>query len=148
MATTERQSCSWVLILVGLLYTLIGIGFALPSAHAQTWRLSAWVVSALVFAFHAGYECSRRPYSSRSGALHLALAAALGAFGLAVAGIIHGLAAATSGSHQRLMLLALIAWPILTGVPAFLVGLASCVLLRFAIIRKQKKDLRPELPNY
>jgi hypothetical protein len=53
--------------------------------------------------------------------MHASMAAALGAAGLAVAANLHESRAA---SHYRpLMATALIAWPLLTAVPAFVVAL-------------------------
>ena len=55
------------------------------------------------------------------------LAVGLGAFGLAVAANIH---AQRSGStHQGALALALVAWPLLTAVPAFVVALGAATLL-------------------
>ena len=62
-------------------------------------------------------------------AVPLTAAAALGALGLAVGAIVHSLSATTTGQHQRLLLVALVAWPVITGVPAFLVGLGASGLL-------------------
>ena len=45
------------------------------------------------------------------------LASAIGGFGLAVAGVLHDLM--TRGSIRPLFFVALIAWPLLTGAPAF-----------------------------
>jgi hypothetical protein len=57
------------------------------------------------------------------------LAAALGALGLAVGAIIHARSAGTPSQHQQLLLVALAVWPVITGVPAFLVGLGASGLL-------------------
>jgi hypothetical protein len=61
-------------------------------------------------------------------ALHLSAAVALGAFALALSANIHDLAS-PSGYRPR-MLVALIAWPVLTAVPAFIVALAMAAGLR------------------
>ena len=57
------------------------------------------------------------------------LASAIGGFGLAVAGMIHDLV--TRSTIRPLFLVALLAWPLLTGIPA-LIGawLAAIVLAR------------------
>jgi hypothetical protein len=53
------------------------------------------------------------------------LAAALGAFGLAVWANVHAVSATTTNQHKHLLLIALAAWSAITFVPAFLVGLAG-----------------------
>jgi hypothetical protein len=55
--------------------------------------------------------------------------AALGALGLAVGAIVHSLSVTTTSQHQRLLLVALVVWPVITGVPAFLFGLGASGLL-------------------
>jgi len=88
------------------------------------WRLAAWMASAAVYAAHIGYEHYRLDNSPRSTALHAALAVALGGFGLAVSASLHS---------RHPLVLALALWPIITGLPAFLVALAvGAVLARFA----------------
>jgi hypothetical protein len=126
---TRRQSWFRAVLLVGAVYALVGILFALPASYVRGWRLAAWEVSGVAYAVHVGYERFRLHNSSLSAALHVALAAALGALGLAVGAIVHSLSATTKSQHQRLLLVALIAWPVITGVPAFLVGLGASGLL-------------------
>jgi len=111
-----------VVLLVGLLYLVIGVVFAaLGRAGGVASRLAAWAVSALVFAAHIGYGLTRVGNTPRTTALHAGLAAALGAFGLAVSATLHAVAAS---SYRGAYAIALVAWPILTGLPAFLVALA------------------------
>ena len=129
MNATRRQSWLRAALLVGTVYALVGIVFALPASHVRAWRLAAWVVSGVAYAIHVGYERFRLRNSSLTAALHVALAAALGALGLAVGAIIHSLSATTTNQHQRLLLVALVAWPVITGVPAFLIGLGASGLL-------------------
>ena len=128
MDAIRRQSWFCV-VLVGTWYALVGIVFALPASHARAWRLAAWAVSALAYAIHLGYERFRLRNSSVSAALHVGLAAALGALGLAVGALAHSLSATTTSQHQRLLLVALVAWPVITGGPAFLLGLGITGLL-------------------
>ena len=124
------------MILVAVAYVVTGIGFgalakSADANHVRLWRLAAWVASAAVAAAQIGYEHYRLGSSPRATALHAAGAVALGAFGLALAANIHSLFAATHG--QRSPLLALVAWPVLTALPAFLVALAvAAVLARFS----------------
>jgi hypothetical protein len=91
------------------------------------WRLAAWLTSAVAFAIHVGLEhfCLRN--SPRTTALHASLSVALGAFGLAAAANIHALKTGT-GNHGRLAM-ALVIWPIITGVPAFMAALIAAALL-------------------
>jgi hypothetical protein len=109
---------------------VIGIVFATLAGRAASnqirvaWRLAAWLTSAGAFAAHIGYERVRLRSSPGSTALHASLAVALGAFGLAVAANVH--AQAVSG---RRPLLALVLWPVITALPAFVVALASAAAI-------------------
>ena len=60
-------------------------------------------------------------------ALHASVAATLGAFGLAVAANVYGWLFASG--NQRALAIALVACPLLTGVPAFLVAMVAAVVL-------------------
>ena len=127
--TAKNQSLLGVVALVGTVYTLVGVVFGLPTGHVRAWRLAAWVVSGMAYAIHVGYECLRLRNTSLSSALHAASAAAFGAFGLAVVANVHSLSVATANQQHKLLLIALVAWPVITGAPAFLVGLAASSLL-------------------
>jgi hypothetical protein len=87
------------------------------------WRLAAWLTCAVAFAIHIGVEHFRLRSSPRTTALHASASVALGAFGIAAAANIHALTAGT-GDRRRLAL-ALAIWPIMTGVPAFVVALVA-----------------------
>jgi hypothetical protein len=129
----EAGRRQWVpaVVLVGVMYAFIGVVFAWPATHVRVWRLAAWLVSAAAYAAHIGYERFKLGSAPLRAALHVAVAAALGAFGLAVAAIIHSVSVVSTSQHGRLLLAALVVWPILTGLPAFLVGLGvSAVLAR------------------
>ena len=126
----KRWTC---IILAGVAYAVVGIGLTEMSKHFATdqfraWRLAAWVVSAVIFAGHFLYEQFRVKQRSLNVALDLGLAVALGAFLLALAATIH---AATVVSHAPywLFAVALVAWPLLTGVPAFVVALFGSLLV-------------------
>ena len=88
-----------------------------------TWRLAAWLTAALAFALHIWLEHFRLRNSPRKTALHASLSVALGAFALAAAANIHAVTAGTGNRH--LLALALIIWPIMIGVPAFVVALTA-----------------------
>jgi hypothetical protein len=112
-------------VLVGTGYALVGIGFAVPTTHVRAWRLAAWAVSAAGYAAHIAYERFRLRSSPGPAALHVALAVALGAFGLAVGANIHSLSTGSADQHRRLLLLSLGIWPVITALPAFLVALGA-----------------------
>ena len=125
-----RISCGWFAwaLLAGTLYLIIGVGFAplsVPSVFFR--RLAAWMVSAVVYAAHIGYEHLRIRSSPRSTALHVAFGAAVGAFGLAAAAIVHSVLTGTG--NLRLLRIALLIWPLITGVPAFVVALVLTAVL-------------------
>src|SRR2546422_8055795 len=96
-------------------------GAAASNPMRSFWRLSAFVISAVVFAAHIAYEYFRLRNTARRTAWHASGAVAFGAFALALAANIHDLGSA-SGYRPR-MLIALVAWPLLTAVPAFIVAL-------------------------
>ena len=123
-----------VAILVGVVYFVVGFGFAAlanPSVSDQVrvrWRLAAWVASAAVYAAHIGYEHFRLNNSPRSTALHAGMAVALGALLLAVAATVHKVMVPSHTPSWR-FLLALVLWPMITALPAFLVALAAAAVL-------------------
>jgi hypothetical protein len=123
MSTPGRQSWFGTAILAGVLYCAIGIVFALPANQGRLWRLAAWVISAAIYAAHIGYEHFQMGNSPRVTALHTALAVAIGAFGLAVAANVHELWVASS--YRLSIALALVAWPVLIALPAFVVALVA-----------------------
>ena len=81
----------------------------------------------MVFGAHIGYEHFRLRYTPRSTASHAAVAVAIGALALAVAGAIHKLV--TTSALEARWLLAFIVWPVATAVPAFLVALVAALVL-------------------
>ena len=121
-------------ILVGVVYFVVGAGFAAlanPSGSDQVrfrWRLAAWVISAGVYAAHIGYEHFRLNNSPWATALHAAIAVALGGLLLAVAATVHKMMVPSHNPYWR-FLVALAVWPIITGLPAFLVALAAAAVL-------------------
>lgn len=118
-------------MLIGTTYALIGILFALPHDHPRFWRLAAWAVSAVVYAAHISYERSRLRNPPLLAALHVASATAFGAFGLAVAANIHSLTLGSAAQHRGLLLAALVLWPAITALPAFLIAwILSAALAR------------------
>ena len=122
---------SWrIAIIFGIGYAVVGIAFPNPSTPGETqkiWRLAAWIMSAIIFGIHIWYEhfrINQRPWKT---ALHVAVAAALGAFGLAVAANIHLLH--TVEANRGLLAVSLILWPVFVGMPAFLVAFVITFVL-------------------
>ena len=128
MGELPRQSWARMAVFLGIGYALVGIVFAIPATHVKAWRLAAWVVSAIGYAAHIAYERFRLQNSPGSAALHVALAVALGAFGLAVGANIHSLSAGST-QHRHLLLLSLGIWPVITALPAFLVAFGTSIVL-------------------
>lgn len=128
---TERSRAGWFQTagLTAAVYSAVGILFAMPSDHVRAWRLAAWVVSMLAYVTHSYFERVRLRNLAITGALHVGSAVALGAFGLALAALIHSILRGQSHEHHRLVGLALLVWPILTGLPAFVVAFAVNWLL-------------------
>jgi hypothetical protein len=126
MSDSQRQWLG-IALLAGVLYVAIAMASsalagAAPSAPMRSfWRLSAFVVSGVVFAAHIAHEHFRLRNTARQTAWHVSVGAAWGGFALALAANIHDLGSA-SGYRPR-MLVALVAWPLLTAVPAFVVAL-------------------------
>lgn len=113
-------------ILVGVTYLLIGLVFAALGGDTNVifWRRAAWAVSVVVFVGHIAFELFARRSSPRTSALHVAAAAAIGSFGLAVAANLH----AQTSTRQRLLLAAsLVLWPAITAIPAFIVALVTAI---------------------
>ena len=129
MDDSGRQRWLSTAILVGALYLAVGIasaalaGAAVSHQMRSFWRLSAFAISAVVFGAHIAHEHFRRRNTVRPTAWHASVAVAIGAFALALQANIHDLGSA-SGYRPR-MLIALVAWPLLTAVPAFVVALAA-----------------------
>lgn len=138
MEALSRHSWFVPATLIGVLYCIIGLVFALPYHQVRIWRLAAWVVSAILYAGHIVYEQRSRRNSARSTALHVAAAVAIGGFGLALAALIRSLFVPPNYTRWRFGL-ALVAWPLITALPAFVVALAiAWVLIRFSTKRAEQ----------
>ena len=131
MNASRRQAWFRAALLLGVVYFLIGRLFALSTDNVHVWRLAAWLASGAAYTAHIAYEHFRMRNSPRLTALHVAVAVAIGAFALAVAGMIHSLS--TASAIRPAWLLALVIWPAVTAVPAFLGALvATAVLTRLS----------------
>jgi len=89
--------------------------------------MAAWAISAVVFVAHVWYEVFPLRSSTLMTALHASTAVAIGAFLLALAANVHGELAASS--HRLALAFALVTWPAVTAVPAFLVALVVAAAL-------------------
>ena len=117
----------------GVAYLLIGLVFgelARRAGSIQTrnrWRAAAYLVSAIVFAINIGYESHTRRNTSRSTAFSAAWGVAVGAFLLAAAANVHTLF--VGEPYRPRLAISLLAWPLLTAIPAFLVALLAAIVL-------------------
>jgi len=116
-------------LLAAALYVVISLGsVALDQASGgglHPWRLAAWLASAVVAGTQIWYEHYRLTTPPTKTALRAAASVALGAFGLAVSAYLHSLR--TPGQDR--ILIALVAWPVMTALPAFLAALGITTLL-------------------
>ncbi len=128
MGASPRHAWVRAALLAGGVYLLIGRLFPQPAHHLFAWRLAAWIASGVAYAAHIGYEHFRLRNSPRAAALHVAAAVALGAFALAVAGMIHSLS--ITSAIRPAWLLALVSWPAVTAVTAIIVAFVAGAVLR------------------
>jgi hypothetical protein len=118
-----------MVVLLGGGYFVFGVAFAAfaswsaSNSMRETWNRLGFLFSAVAFALHIGYEHFRLRNSPLITASHVSIAVALGAFALAIKANVHGYR--VGSSNQRLLAFALVAWPALTAVPAFVVALIA-----------------------
>ena len=130
---TNRKPWMAASIIAGILYFVAGYGSAVldpsvPDRARFLWRLAAWLISSVVFVVHIWYERFRLRDSPRFVALHTAAAVALGAFLIAAAALVHATTVAEHAPYARFVV-ALVIWPLITAVPAFVVALVASALL-------------------
>jgi hypothetical protein len=122
-------------LVAGVAYFVFGLAFGELAARAEshqmvvTWRLAAWIASAIVYGAHLTREI-RATRSLHQTAMRAAVGAAIGAFGLAVAANLHAMWTPDANPHMNLLRLSLVIWPIGTFIPAYLVGLAAAAILK------------------
>ncbi|HSQ25181.1 MAG TPA: hypothetical protein VLN44_12240 [Pyrinomonadaceae bacterium] len=135
MDKPKRRFWLRTVLVIGAFYCTIGIAFGAFAGWSTSnrmvvgWRVASFVISAIVFAIHIGYEhfgLANRPLIV---ALHASVAVALGAFGLAVGANINSIGVASS--NHRLLAAALVIWPVMTGIPAFVVAIITAGGLHF-----------------
>ena len=124
----------WLRIaVVGVLYFVVGYGstfFDAPGPGLHFVRLAAWVASAAVYIVHLAYEHFRLESAPATTAVNVAVAVAIGGFLLAVGATTHAAMVSDHAPYRRFVI-ALIAWPLITGVPAFLVTIVIAMALRW-----------------
>jgi hypothetical protein len=129
------------MLLAAVVYTMMGLVTANAARMAPSiqirdaWRMAAWLLSLLTFVGHLAYEQVRLRNAVRYAAAHCAAAVALGAFALALVGPVRSHWGAAD--FWRAAVLSLPLWPILTGLPAFLVALVAGSILRRLFVREQ-----------
>ena len=127
-------------LFLGVVYFIVGVVFGAFAGRAASsqgrvaWRWAAWALSGAVFGGHILYERARARGSPRITALHASSAAALGAFGLAIAANVYTHAIGAR-EHALALALSLAIWPIMTALPAFVVALVAAVLVDRALRR-------------
>lgn len=119
---------------MGAAYFVIGYVFGELDDLGMTergvflWRLGAWVASGVVFAVHLWLESKRFRNPTLRVALHASLGVAFGAFLLAVNATFHAAWIISTAPFRR-YLVALVAWPMFTAVPAFLCAFVVAMIL-------------------
>jgi hypothetical protein len=118
---TRTRAWLGVAVAAGIAYVVIGRVFAWPTTHIIAWRYAAWAASFAVAALHIRYERGTGT-TGRTLAAHVALGAALGGFFLAIAAIAFRL---QTGAEVIVATwaISLVAWPAITGIPAFIAAL-------------------------
>jgi len=123
----------WILtaLIAAVLYLVIGRVTASPAGSSPSgrslWRFAAWAVSLLVFAGHVIRERVQLGRNPGSAALHAAVAVAIGGLALAAAGPVRTHWGTETAGRAGL---ALVTWPLLVGVPAFLAARVGAAVLR------------------
>jgi hypothetical protein len=120
-------------LIVAVWYFFIGYGSAvldpsLPARMRFAWRFAAWIACFVAFAIHIGFLRFKFRKSPLSTALNVSMAVALGGFMLAVAATIHAAMVPSHAPYWQ-FLIALIVWPLITALPAFVIALPSAWLL-------------------
>jgi hypothetical protein len=86
-----------------------------------------FAISGVAFTFHIAYEHFRMRSAPVVTAWHVAIAVGLGALALAIKANIHGYRAGSG--NKPLLAFALVAWPAVTAIPAFLLALFTTAAL-------------------
>ena len=128
------KNAALFVFIAGVMYFVIGYGFGELDDLASSqrglflWRLAAWVASAIVYAAHIWFDYAHLRHSPRVTAFNVGRGVAFGAFLLAFLATMHAVFVASSAPFKQ-YLIALLAWPIFTAVPAFVVAFIAVTLL-------------------
>ena len=145
MPRDMRRILDATVLLAGIAYVAIGTGTTVLAGSASSlaavkaWRLAAWLLSLVVFGLHFAME-RRRSGSHLHVAVRVALGVALGALGVAALGPAR--AHWADPSRTKLILLSLVAWPIITGVPAFATALMGGMIVDRLRVTGQRSGSR------
>lgn len=137
-ASTSRWAWWRISLLAGVFYFAVGRLFAWPTFNVQLFRWAAWVISFVAYFAHIWFEHSRLHNTPRRIALHVSAGVGVGAFLLAVAAMVHNIALKGTAVGPA-WLISLVAWPLLTGIPAFVATLVGALVLA----RRDKRAPRP-----
>lgn len=140
---TGAGIASWAraAILVGVAYLVVGLvspALVRGAGSVAAWRLGAWLASAVAFGAHLAFEQLRLRSSPATTAFHGSLAVALGAGALAAVATARALV--TDTGRPVMLAISVVAWPLLTGVPAFLVGFAVVKGISLAVRRSRSSS--------
>jgi hypothetical protein len=133
MCTAVGFSTARMVLLLGAAYALIGVlsgqfsDWAGPGGMRFVWRWLAWLVSGVAFMGHIAYGHFRLRNSPGKTAMQASAAAALGAGGLAGAANMHEWM--TASRYRPSIALALLLWPLLTAIPAFVAAMIAATML-------------------
>ena len=121
-------------LLASAAYVAIGVvtpflvGDGTSPTRTTVWRVVAWVLSLAVFAAHITAARLRDQRSPVVSAVQVALAVALGAFVLAAGGPVRTYWGKPNSA--RVIVLSLVLWPVMTGLPAFAAAFAAGHVIR------------------
>lgn len=125
--STSRTPIRWQAVLVaGVAYGVVGMvtaalaGSAGSRAGVTGWRLAAWALSLAIFVGQLRASRAIAERSPASAALEVALGVALGALLLAAVGPVRG--HWHDPNLARVAVLSVVVWPVMTGVPAYVVA--------------------------
>ena len=144
MDESDRQRWFRMVLLLGAAYFVFGVAFAAFASWSAsnslrvTWNRLGFLTSAVAFAIHIGYEHFRLRNAPVITASHSSIAVALGAFALAVSANVHGYR--VGSGNKGLLAFALVAWPAITAVPAFVVALVAAAGLGLLGNRKGNEE--------
>jgi len=113
-------------VVIGMVTTILSRSSTSPAGGVR-WRLAAWAVSFAIFGAHILISRHQPGRSVRQAAGQVAIAVAAATCVLALAGPVR--------SHwgqphaTRIALLSVVLWPVLTGIPSYVVALVAGLVL-------------------